>query len=68
MRVFQIAILCILIGLISCSKPSGEGGKGSISGIVSYNRYDHNDKLINTEIAKEAVAYTHLTLPTTPYV
>ena len=57
MRVFQIAILCILIGLISCSKPSGEGGKGSISGIVSYNRYDHNDKLINTEIAKEEKVY-----------
>jgi len=57
MRIFQIVILSILIGLISCSKPEGEGGKGIISGVISYDRHDHNNKLINTEIAKKEKVY-----------
>ena len=58
MRVFQIAILGALVGFVSsCSKPEGEGGKGSVSGNVYFERYDHNGNLINTEIAIEEKVY-----------
>ncbi|MBL4624163.1 MAG: hypothetical protein JKY42_03350 [Flavobacteriales bacterium] len=54
MRIIQTTFLFFLaVAFFSCNKPEGEGGKGGISGIVSLERYDHNNQLVNTEIAKE---------------
>ena len=56
--IWALAILLIIVGLMGCAKPKVNGD------------YDPKEKVTITDSIGNmgAVSYTHLTLPTTPYV